>query len=258
VSHGAVLLRALALLDAAAPDASEIWTRAADALATAFGERLALLGDGARAAAEAMIAGRAPAVAGVPAFAAHGTETTTLSVADRDCNAVAMIQSVFADFGSGVVAPESGVILNNRLCGFFLDPAHPNSLASGRRTMHTLHSWMAVGPAGDLLAGGSPGGDHQPQVNLQLLARLLALGESPRAAAAAPRFALWPMTVPHELARGPRRLLIEDDFGEDAAFAGRAVERAGSGLGSVKFVGAASGAVFACADRRREGAALAR
>jgi gamma-glutamyltranspeptidase len=62
---------------------------------------------------------------------------------------------------SGVIGRDSGVLLNNRLSAFFLDPFHPNALRSGRRTMHTLHNFIAVDEADCVrFAGGSPGGDQ--------------------------------------------------------------------------------------------------
>jgi gamma-glutamyltranspeptidase/glutathione hydrolase len=111
-------------------------------------------------------------------------------VIDAEGNGVTIIQSVYAELGSGVVGVESGVLLNNRLIGFFLDPERANALAPGRRTMHTLHNFMALDARGLRWVGGSPGGDNQPQVNLQVLARLLDFGEAPSAAIGAPRWSL--------------------------------------------------------------------
>jgi gamma-glutamyltranspeptidase/glutathione hydrolase len=198
ISQGLILLRALNLLAGAAPEPrrraqAEFWAQAARSLDQAFEERLALMGDGAgaRDAAQAIIEGRAAALR-LPPFehAQAADNTSALSVIDAEGNGVTIIQSVYAELGSGVVGVESGVLLNNRLIGFFLDPERANALAPGRRTMHTLHNFMALDARGLRWVGGSPGGDNQPQVNLQVLARLLDFGEAPSAAIGAPRWSL--------------------------------------------------------------------
>jgi gamma-glutamyltranspeptidase/glutathione hydrolase len=274
VSQGAVLLRSLGLLAAAAPrpdilDEPELWLHAVAGVRRALDERLALLGDGedARAVAEAMIEGRAaPRARTARLVATPGSETTALAVQDASGNAVALIQSVYADLGSGVVGRDSGVLLNNRLSAFFLDPAHPNGLAPGRRTMHTLHTFMVRDAAGIRWAGGSPGGDHQPQVNLQVLVRLLDRGQSPTAAVAAPRWAITPRTDPHDLAQASSaRLQCEVGTPEGTlrrfAEAGFDVDcDPALGLGSAKLVGRGPrpASVAAYTDRRREATVMAR
>jgi len=274
VSQGAVLLRALRLLalDVPCPRAleeAELWARAARTLRQAFEERLALLGDRgeARAAAMAMVDGRreGPAVAGE--FTANpGPDTTTVSVIDASGNAAALIQSVYSDFGSGVLAAESGVLLNNRLSAFFLDPKHPNCLAPRRRTMHTLHTFMVRDAEALRWAGGSPGADHQPQVNLQVLVRLIDLGQAPSVAVAAPRWSTTPGTKPDDLAAASRAS-VQCEGGVTAemvqAFIAAGfdvVQDSGIQLGSSKLIGEGPhrGSVAAWADRRREGFVVAR
>ncbi|MBM3523475.1 MAG: hypothetical protein FJX57_11005 [Alphaproteobacteria bacterium] len=266
VSQGAILLRALSLLDGhELRDDRHRWSVAVRALARAFEERLGRLGDGPDSAerARAMIEGRAGRGIARPALAQAGDETTSLCVMDREGNAVSLIQSVFADFGSGVIARESGVLLNNRLSGFFLDPAHPNALSPGRRTMHTLHSWFVRDADGLLLAGGTPGGDNQPQVNLQVLMRLIELGETPIRAIDAPRWAIAPGTEPKDLG-DTKRVRVEPGLDVEAladlATVGLPLDRlAGRSLGSVKMVGRdpGTGGISAWADGRREAAARA-
>ena len=142
-----------------------------------------------------------------------GTETTTISVADADGNIVAMILSIFADFGSGIVTDETGILLNNRLSGFFLDERHPNGLQPGRRAMHTLHSVIVAGEEGLHLAGGSPGGHAQPQVNLQVLSRVLFRNEDIGEAVAAPRWMLVPeLDIDGSLPTGKPSVQVEPDF----------------------------------------------
>jgi len=271
ISQGVVLLRALGLLAerAAEPrrmEPADLWVHAAGALRQAFDERLTLLGDGADALRRAhdMLAGRGAARSRTPAFARTGQETTTLSIVDGAGNAVSTIQSVFADLGSGVVARESGVLFNNRLSAFFLDKRHPNHLAPGRRTMHTLHSFIARDAQGVRWAGASPGGDDQPQVNLQVLARLADLGETPLQAVTAARWALTPGTSPEDVAAG-RGAGVKCEPGLPEAIVA-ALAAAGNGprrlestdIGSANLVGRGERSrVSAWCDGRREGAVAA-
>ena len=270
VSQGVVLLRALKLLEASqATDAARqapeaYWVTATGALGRAFQERLALLGDGAQARqrAQAMLDG-VPSRADEAVWARAGRDTTTIVVADCKGAVASLILSVFADLGSGVVARDSGVLLNNRLSGFFLDERHANGLAPGRQTMSTLHSLIATDPSGRIIAGGSPGGDHQPQVNLQVLARLVDMGQPLAEAASEPRWALVPGTIPADLARRPSpEILAEDGLDQSVLdeFAGAGLEVAPDrrAIGSAKFVrlDPTSRLLEAVADGRRDGAVI--
>ncbi len=116
---------------------------------------------------------------------AAGTDTTYFLAADKTGSAVSFIQSVFHSFGSAEVAAGTGVLFNNRLTGFSLDPASPNVLAPGKRPAHTLNAWLATHARSGALAhvGGSPGGHVQVQTNLQLLVALVDGGMDPQQAA---------------------------------------------------------------------------
>jgi gamma-glutamyltranspeptidase/glutathione hydrolase len=270
VSQGAVLLRALRLTaahrGAAGEDVRALWPFAARALQIAFAERVRYLGDMANSyeLAQAMVDGRLAAAQPRRGLAHAGTETTTISVIDRDGNAASLIQSVFADFGSGIVTDETGILLNSRMSGFFLDEDHPNALRPGKRTMHTLHSVMVSDAEGPLLAGGSPGGDSQPQVNLQVLCRVLFGNEDIAQAAGAPRWMLFPATAPSDLLDRPEpEIRCEPDLDAEtrrlfaqAGFRTAAMPRAD--IGSAKWVmrGEDGGLVAAC-DTRRDGAVRA-
>lgn len=111
-------------------------------------------------------------------------DTTYLCVVDGDGNAVSWIQSIFHPFGAGFVVPGTGIILNNRMNGFSLDPASPNVLAPGKRPIHTLNAWMALRDGQPWLIGGTPGAERQIQTNVQILraraARNLPLAEALR------------------------------------------------------------------------------
>jgi gamma-glutamyltranspeptidase/glutathione hydrolase len=117
--------------------------------------------------------------------------TTYLSVVDAEGTAVSLIQSNCMSFGSGLVAGDTGIWLQNRGIGFRLAPGHPGEYRAGARPPHTLAPALVTTEAGELRAViGTRGGDSQPQVVLQLLARLLAGGQEPADALAAGRWIL--------------------------------------------------------------------
>lgn len=115
--------------------------------------------------------------------------TTYLCTADETCG-VSLIQSNASGFGSWLVEPNTQINLHDRGLGFNLVPGHPAELAPGRRPPHTLLPAMAT--VGDRLdtVFGSMGGDAQPQIVLQLAARLFRHGQSPATAVGAGRWAL--------------------------------------------------------------------
>lgn len=115
-------------------------------------------------------------------------DTTYFCAADREGNAVSFIQSIFHRFGCGVVAKGTGILFNNRMTGFSLDPVSPNVLAPGKRTAHTLNAYVIT--RGDRLgwAGGTPGGDVQVQSNAQVIRHLIEFGANPQQAIELPRW----------------------------------------------------------------------
>jgi gamma-glutamyltranspeptidase / glutathione hydrolase len=136
---------------------------------------------------DAIVADRATAPA---AWSADG-DTMYLCAADADGMAVSLIQSNAADWGAHLVVPGTGVFLHNRGIGFRLDAGHPGELAPGARPLHTLAPALVTTPDGALRGVlGTMGGDLQPQVLLQLLARMLAAGSDVAGAVGAPRWAL--------------------------------------------------------------------
>ncbi len=116
-------------------------------------------------------------------------DTVYLTAVDRWGNAVSWIQSLFAGFGSGLLEPETGVVLHNRGALFNLEPGHPNVIAPGKRPYHTLTPMMALTADGTFaFTLGTPGGDSQPQSLLQIVNNLAHFGMTPQAAIEAPRF----------------------------------------------------------------------
>jgi len=110
---------------------------------------------------------------GVPNANAEDADTVLLTVADEAGNVVSYINSRFAGFGSGLVAGETGIALQNRGSSFSLDPDHPNSLEPGKRPFHTLIPGVVQFEPDDWAAFGVMGGYMQPQGHVQVIANLV-------------------------------------------------------------------------------------
>jgi gamma-glutamyltranspeptidase/glutathione hydrolase len=115
-------------------------------------------------------------------------DTIWLGAVDRAGCGVSLIQSVFWEFGSGVVLPRTGILWQNRGVSFSLDPAARNPLMPGRKPFHTLNPPIARLNDGRLIVYGSMGGDGQPQFQAQIFTRHVRFGMDPGAALDAPRF----------------------------------------------------------------------
>jgi gamma-glutamyltranspeptidase len=115
-------------------------------------------------------------------------DTIYLCAVDGEGNAVSLIQSLFFGFGCGVVAGDTGILLQNRGSYFSLDPTHVNHLQPGKRTMHTLTPAMAFKNDQPAIVFGTMGGDAQPQIHVQVLSNMLDFGMNPQAAISAPRW----------------------------------------------------------------------
>jgi gamma-glutamyltranspeptidase/glutathione hydrolase len=117
-----------------------------------------------------------------------GTDTEYVAAADGKGNLVSFIQSNFMGFGSGVVEPETGIILQNRGHLFSLDADHPNCVGPHKRCVHTLMPGMICKDGKPYAALGLKGGHVQPQVQVQIISNLIDFGMTPPEAVAAPRF----------------------------------------------------------------------
>ncbi|HKS88095.1 MAG TPA: gamma-glutamyltransferase [Stellaceae bacterium] len=192
--------------------------------------------------------------------------TTYFCTADGEGNAVSGIQSINSAWGSGVTAGDTGILLNNRMAYWHLDPNHPNYLRPGRRVRHTMNPPMVLKDGKPWAVFGTPGADNQVQINFQIATAMLDFGLNPQQAAEMPR---WTSNVPGQYANyphdGPDVLTMERRFPEEVrrelARRGHPVDTVGDleGPCSVEIIrfDAASGMLLAGSDPRRDGWALA-
>jgi gamma-glutamyltranspeptidase len=201
----------------------------------------------------------------VRAIADAAGDTTYFCTADGEGNAVSGIQSINSAWGSGVTAGGTGILLNNRMAYWHLDPAHPNHLRPGRRVRHTMNPPLVLKDGQLWGVFGTPGADNQVQINLQIMTAIADFGLDPQQAAELPR---WTSMVSGQYANyphdGPDVLTIERRFSEevcrDLARRGHPVDRVGDldGPCSVEIIRRLpDGALLAGSDPRRDGWALA-
>ena len=145
----------------------------------------------------------------LPSGAILPGDTTFLCTVDAEGNACALVQSLYMGVGSGVMVPGYGVHLQNRGCYFSLEDDHPNSLAPGKRTAHTLMAALVTERDELVAALGTMGGDGQPQTLLQVLSRIYDFGEEIDEAVSAPRWL--------DGGLGPPGLQLEADLAQVAA-----------------------------------------
>jgi len=127
-------------------------------------------------------------MASIPASAlAPQTDTVYLTVVDRDGLSVSFINSLFSDFGSGIVAPDSGVLLHCRGKSFRVEPGHANSIDGGKRPLHTIIPAMALKDGAPFLSFGVMGGHYQACGHAHLLTNIIDYGMDVQAAIDFPR-----------------------------------------------------------------------
>jgi len=141
--------------------------------------------------------------------------TIFLATVDAEGNAVSLIQSNAAGFGSGVVDPETGIHYQNRGSSFSLEAGHPNELAGGKRTTHSLLPGMLfrAGERSPWIVVGSMGGDIQPQIHAQFVSAVVDGGADVATGVSAPR---WLVEPEGHFAR-PTYVGLESRIATDAA-----------------------------------------
>ena len=239
----------------------------------AFSDALATLRDGPRSAERAgallsdeLVTRRceqlfkvAPEDLRRPVTGFAGSDTTCLTVLDSEGSAVTLIHSLFNEFGSRVYEPATGVLLNDRLANQVVGPG-PNEIIGGRRPLHTLSAFLLERAGRPVMAGATPGGRGQVQINFQVIVNAVDCGMDLQAAVDTPR---WLSGAPRR-AEPNRQLYLEQGFGPEV---GSELRRRGHDVlaaapddtdifGSVVTVGTdGDGGLLAAADHRREATA---
>ncbi len=181
--------------------------------------------------------------------------TTVIAMVDDKGNAIAIVQSVFLVFGSGVADPESGVLMNDRMLGFTLEKGHPNVVAPGKRPAHTLNPVITFDKTGVRHVLLTPGGPGQTLTLTQVLQAMTDHGLPLHEAVSLPR---WSMDLAGEI-------ILEADMPQ-AVFDGlnKLGIAAARGAKGSPFFGSAEcverlpgGGLVAVADHRREAHAIA-
>lgn len=191
------------------------------------------------------------AMASLPAPGHAHRDTVCLSVVDRDGNACSFINSLFDNFGSGIVAGDTGIVLHNRGLGFSLTPGHPNCIAPNKRPMHTIIPAMTTRNGEAEIVFGVMGAHYQPMGQSFVLGNMLQYGLDPQAAIDLPRYFPWADRV--ELERG-----IPPDLAAGLAARGHqlvSLEKPHGG-GQAIVIDRAAGVLIGGSDPRKDGCAL--
>jgi gamma-glutamyltranspeptidase/glutathione hydrolase len=202
-----------------------------------------------------------------PGSLTTGTDTVYVAAADGEGLGCSLISSLYLGFGTGIVAPGTGVALQCRGAGFSLDPEHPNALAPGKRPFHTIIPGMLCDPVERPTANGPPvgrwrtvfgvmGGPMQPQGHVQVVCAMVDHGLDPQEALDLPRWYVHPdgavdveREMPEASVEGLRRLGHRVHVGDTDH---------GYGGGQIITRDPGSGALVAGSDPRKDGQAAAR
>ena len=177
-------------------------------------------------------------------------DTVYLCVVDRDGNAISLINSIFQGFGSGILGPESGVLLHNRGLSFRTEAGHPNTIGPSKRPMHTIIPGMLMREGRAVAPFGVMGGHYQAMGHVELLTGLIDRGLDPQEALDAPRSFAYGGTL--ELEGGLSGLADGLKVrGHDAVPAPLPL-----GGGQVIWIDHAAGTLVAGSDPRKDGSAL--
>ncbi len=188
-----------------------------------------------------------------PAVLPTHHDTIYLTVVDKDRNTVSFINSLFSGFGSGIMGPKSGVMLQNRGCGFVVEPGHPNCIEPGKRPLHTIIPGMVAKDGKATMPFGVMGGAYQALGHAHVLSNIIDFGMDVQEAIDFPRFMSAPNTkdvdvetgVPTDVRDGLKRL------GHDLIDAARPI-----GGGQAIQIDWRAGTLAGGSDPRKDGCAL--
>ena len=194
---------------------------------------------------------------GAPGNVKVGRDTVYLTVADGAGNVVSLINSLFMGFGSGMVAGDTGIVLQNRGFGFVVDPQHPNCVAPRKRPFHTIIPAMLFHDNRPVVSFGVMGGDVQAQGHVQVVSNLIDYDLNIQEAIDYPRFHYVEadrVALEAEYDAALRQSLASrghDVLGEEAVLA-----RGGFGGCQGIMIDPATGCFWGGSDRRKDGCAI--
>ena len=179
--------------------------------------------------------------------------TVYISVVDKDRNACSFINTVFHNFGAGILAPKSGVILQNRGQGFVVEPGHPNCIEPGKRPLHTIIPGMATKDGKTVMPFGVMGGEYQAFGHMQFLTRLLDYEMDIQEAQDMPRFMPDPFSDVVEIEEP-----ISDEIREALRTLGHNIQPASKPIGGSQaiFIDWDTDLLIAGSDPRKDGCAI--
>lgn len=200
-----------------------------------------------------------------PGRATRSGDTTYFAVIDGWGNAVSGIQSIANPFGCCALDPKTGILLNSRMVWFHTEPDHPNVVAPRKHVRNTINPPLAIADGQVRAVFGTPGGDAQVQVTLQMLTSVVDFGLDPQQALEAPRWTHFqPGTGSYYPHVDPDLLVLESRFSPETIAElerrGHAVNVVGPLEGSCAgsmILRDESGLLLAGADPRRDGWAAA-
>lgn len=178
-------------------------------------------------------------------------DTVYVSVVDRDGNAMSLINSVFFAFGSGIYAPKSGVLLQNRGAGFVVSQGHPNAIGPGKLPFHTIIPAQLAENGRTRMAFGVMGGQYQAVGHAHLLSQILDRDLDPQQASDQPRS----FCLNGRLSLEPT---ISEEIKADLERRGHITEWADEPIGGCQaiMIDYERGVLLGASDHRKDGMAL--
>ncbi|HEX7283659.1 MAG TPA: gamma-glutamyltransferase [Vicinamibacterales bacterium] len=180
----------------------------------------------------------------------HG-DTIYLAAADGQGNVVSFIQSLFASFGAGFVAGETGITLHNRGSGFTLQAGHPNQIGPHKRPLHTLVPAMIMKDGKPWVSFGVMGGDNQAQAHAQIVANFVDFGMHVQEAGDAARMRHMGQSLALESGIGP-------DVRKALEGKGHTIREGRGQMGGYQavFIDPRTGVLLGGSDLRKDGLAI--